>query len=54
MDTLIKKHYTEDRKWRYDVENRRMRTLQELIDRREECGPDDNKRLKADVDEKLI
>jgi hypothetical protein len=41
MDTIIKKHYTEDRKWKYDVENRRMRTLQELIDRREECGPND-------------
>ena len=27
MDDILKKHYTEDRKWRYDVENRRLKTL---------------------------
>lgn len=27
MDSILKKHYTEDRKWRFDVEKGRLRTL---------------------------
>lgn len=52
----MKSHYNEnvDRKWRYDAENHRWRTLQELIDRREETGLEDQKNRKADVDESLI
>jgi hypothetical protein len=52
----LKRHYNEnvDRKWRYDAENHRWRTLQELIDRREETGLEDQKNRKADVDESLI
>jgi len=52
----LKSHYNEnvDRKWRYDAENHRWRTLQELIDRREETGLEDQKNRKADVDESLI
>ena len=43
IETFLKKHYNEnvDRKWRYDAENRRWRSLQELIDRREETGQND-------------
>lgn len=56
IEGFLKKHYDDnvDRKWRYDAENRRWRSLQELIDRREETGPDDQKLLKAEVDERLI
>jgi hypothetical protein len=52
----LKKQYSEnvDRKWRYDAENRRWRTLQELIDRRDETGPEDQKNLKPDVDERIL
>lgn len=56
IDTFLKKQYSEnvDRKWRYDAENRRWRTLQELIDRRDETGPLDQKNLKPDVDERIL
>jgi hypothetical protein len=56
IETFLSKHYNSnaDRKWRYDVENKRWRSLQELIDRREETGPEDQKLLKAAVDERLI
>jgi hypothetical protein len=54
IDTFVQKHYTEDRKWRYDVDNKRWRTLPELIARREESKQTDYKLVKADVDERLI
>lgn len=42
IDELVKKHYTVDRKWRYCLEKRDWRSLQELIDRREECKQSDD------------
>ena len=45
LDDAIKhlkdKHYTTNREWRYDFHEGRLRSLQELIDRREEAKIDD-------------
>lgn len=42
IELLKKRHYTEDREWRYNYEEGRWRTLPELIERREDCKAEDN------------
>jgi hypothetical protein len=37
LTKLVEKHYSADRKWRYNIETAEMRSLQELIDRRDDC-----------------
>ena len=52
---LVEKHYTVDRKWRYNIEDGgSMRPLQELIDRREDAKWEDSLIKRAAVDEKII
>lgn len=48
---LLEKHYTADRKWKYDAQARRMRPLAEVIARREEAMPDQHVMRKDDFDE---
>ena len=54
IDELLKRHYTEDRRWRYNAEKCEWRPLQELIDRREEADISKYKQVKADVDESIL
>ncbi len=54
IDELVKKHFTKDREWRYSLENRGMRSLQDLIDRREESKIDDHLIKRAEIDEKIL
>ena len=48
------KHYNVDREWRYNFDDGKMRTLQELIDRRETAQIDDMSSGKGAVDQTLI
>ena len=41
LEELVKRHYTTDREWRYDLEKRDWRSMQDLIDRREDCKLED-------------
>lgn len=41
IELFAKKYFNEDRRWRYNVEEGRFRTLEELIERREESKQDD-------------
>ena len=54
IDELVKKHFTKDRQWRYSLEKREMRSLQELIDRREESKIEDHLIKRAEVDAKIL
>lgn len=54
IEELVKKHFTEDRKWRYDLEKRGMRSLQELIDKRDESKITDHIIKRSEVDAKII
>jgi hypothetical protein len=54
IDELVKKHFTKDREWRYSLEKRGMRSLQDLIDSREESKIDDHLIKRAEVDEKIL
>jgi hypothetical protein len=47
---LKKRHYTEDRAWRYNFDEGRWRTLPELIDRRDDFKIEDSYKKKAAVD----
>lgn len=42
IDQLKSKHYNLDRAWRYDWAALRMRSWQDLVDRREECKKGDS------------
>mmetsp|Transcript_37088 Transcript_37088/g.26998 ORF Transcript_37088/g.26998 Transcript_37088/m.26998 type:complete len:98 (+) Transcript_37088:738-1031(+) len=48
------KHFNEDRRWRYNLEEGRFRSLQELIDRREESNQDDFYIKQAETDQRII
>jgi len=51
LKKLTEKHYTKDRQWRYSLEDGgRMRTLDELIARREEPQLSDYIIKKAEID----
>ena len=39
---LLEKHYTPDRLWKYNSETRELRSLQELIERREDARMEDH------------
>lgn len=55
LQVLTTKHYTEDRKWRYSLEDGgRMRTLEELVETRETRQLSDYIIRKADVDERML
>lgn len=54
LEELVKKHYTEDRKWRYSLENSDWRSLQEVIDRREDCKKENTFITKADTDTEIV
>ena len=54
MSKLLEKHYTEDRKWKYNAESGQMRPIEELIARRDDCRPEDNIVTKSEVDEQTI
>ena len=41
IKTLKDKHYTADRKWRYDFEGQHLYTLEEMIAKRETSKQDD-------------
>lgn len=51
---LKEKHYNADREWRYNFDSGEMRSLQELIDRRETAKIDDMVSGKGAVDQTLI
>ena len=34
MEQFLKAHWNKDREWKYDLQNRRMRTYHEMVDRR--------------------
>eukprot|EP00350_Pseudokeronopsis_sp_OXSARD2_P003203 CAMPEP_0170560980 /NCGR_PEP_ID=MMETSP0211-20121228/52067_1 /TAXON_ID=311385 /ORGANISM="Pseudokeronopsis sp., Strain OXSARD2" /LENGTH=161 /DNA_ID=CAMNT_0010875907 /DNA_START=44 /DNA_END=529 /DNA_ORIENTATION=+ len=51
---LKDKHYTVNRQWRYNLEEGRWRTLQELIDRREDCKYGDSIITREDEDTKVL
>ena len=50
LEDLIRKHYTEDRKWRYSLEKADFNSLQDLIDRREDCKREDTLIERAEMD----
>lgn len=54
IETFGKKYFPEDRLWRYNLEEGRMRTLDELIERREESKQDDVYIEQAEVDQRII
>jgi len=58
MNDIIKhlqdKHFNQDRKWRYNLEEGRFRTLDELIERRELPKYEDYLIKKADVDQRVL
>lgn len=51
IETYLKKHYTEDRQWKYDAERRELRPVQDLIDQRERAVITNYKQDKPPVDE---
>ena len=51
---LKDKHYNANREWRYDFDAGRMRTLEELIGRREEAKIDDYEIRKGGVDQTMV
>ncbi|CDW79677.1 UNKNOWN [Stylonychia lemnae] len=52
IQTIVDRHYTLDRKWRYTLEDGgRLRTLQELIDVREEPQLEDFRMQRSGVDQ---
>lgn len=51
---LVKRHYTEDRKWRYDLEKKDWRNLADVIERRDECKFEDQLIKRAEIDEKRL
>jgi len=54
IDKMIEKHYTVDRKWRYCVEKRDWRSLQELIDRRDICKREDDIVMREQIDLEIL
>jgi len=54
IEKLVEKHYTVDRKWRYCLEKRDWRTLQELIDRRDECKQTDDVVMREQIDLEIL
>lgn len=54
IEELVKKHYTQDRQWRYSLENKDWRSLQDLIDRRDDCQIGDTYITKADTDTEIV
>jgi len=54
IETYMKKHYNQDRKWKYDAERLHKNSLQDLIDRREEATIDKFALTKASTDESVI
>ena len=54
IETYLKKHYTEDRVWKYNAETRELRPVQELIDQRERAVITNYRQDKAAVDEQII
>ena len=51
---MKEKHYNGDREWRYNFDQGKMRSLQDLIDRRETAKIDDMVSGKGAVDQTLI
>jgi len=47
---MFEKHDNQDRSWRYSREKRDFNSLQDLIDRREECKEYDQIVMKEDID----
>ena len=54
IKTLKDKHYSANREWRYDAAEGRMRTLDELVGRREEAKIDDQQQSKGGVDQTMV
>ena len=54
IDTYMKKHYNQDRKWKYDAEKLHKNSLQDLIDRREEATIDKFALRKAATDDSVL
>lgn len=51
---FIERHYTEDRKWKYNAETGDLYTLAEMREKRDDCRPEDHAVTKDDVDEQTI
>lgn len=41
LNELVKRHYTTDREWRYDLEKRDWRSMDDLVARRDDCKLED-------------
>lgn len=54
IDTYMKRHYNQDRKWKYDAEKLQKNSLQDLIDRREEATIDKFALRKAETDDSVL
>ena len=54
IDELLKRHYTQDREWRYNADKCEWRPLQELIDRREEADISKYSLQRAPIDESIL
>jgi hypothetical protein len=55
LKKLTEKHYTQDRQWRYTLEDGgRMRTWRELVARREEPQLSDYLIKKAEIDQNVL
>ena len=54
IEHLKTKHFNADRAWRYDWTSMRMRTWQELVDRREEANIDDFTIGRGGVDQTMV
>lgn len=56
MEGLLARHYTEDRRWKYDDKTRELRPYKDLLARRDDCKFDDEKLVRtwSEVDESTI
>ena len=54
IEKFVERHYGEDRKWKYDLEARKLKTLDEMIEVRERSLQTDNPYTKDDIDESTI
>jgi hypothetical protein len=54
ISELVEKHFNVDRRWRYNLEEARWKTFDELIERREESKHDDVIIKMKDVDDSVI
>ena len=49
--TLLERHYTADRKWKYNAETRALRPMKEMIAKREDSRAEDHALTKSEIDE---